>query len=231
MSRAARPIRIEALHLADFVHPVGSPLAGRTGVVMGYAIVHPDGVVLFDTGIGFGDPDVESAYRPTVRSVVAALRERSIEPDDVVEIATSHLHFDHCGQNRAFPGVPIHVQAAEYAAAHQADYTIPGWVDFPGARYELHEGPVEVMAGIRLLPSPGHTPGHQAMLVDAADGRTLLAGQAVYRAAEWAGSDDPTVSGLPSAPDPAAYRGSRAALRALRPDRVRFGHDLAVVRS
>jgi N-acyl homoserine lactone hydrolase len=231
MSRAARPIRIEALHLADFVHPGGSPLAGRTGVVVGYAVVHPDGVVLFDTGIGFGDPDVESAYRPTVRSVVAALRERSIEPDDVVAIATSHLHFDHCGQNQAFPGVPIHVQATEYAAAHQADYTIPGWVDFPGARYELHEGPAQVMAGIRLLPSPGHAPGHQAMLVEAADGCTLLAGQAVYTAAEWAGRDDPTVSGLPSAPDPAAYRGSRAALRALRPDRVRFGHDLAVVRS
>jgi hypothetical protein len=53
----------------------------------------------------------------------------------------------------------------------------------------------------------------------------------MYTAAEWAGSDDPTVSGLPSAPDPAAYRGSREALRALRPDRVRFGHDLAVVRS
>lgn len=231
MSRAARPIRIEALHLADFVHPGGSPLAGRTGIAVGYAVVHPDGVVLFDTGIGFGDPGVESAYRPTVHSVVAALRERSIEADEVVAIATSHLHFDHCGQNQAFPGVPIHVQAAEYAAAHQADYTIPGWVDFPGARYELHEGPVEVMAGIRLLPSPGHTPGHQAMLVEAADGRTLLAGQAVYTAAEWAGSDDPTVSGLPSAPDPAAYRESRAALRALRPDRVRFGHDLAVVRS
>jgi glyoxylase-like metal-dependent hydrolase (beta-lactamase superfamily II) len=231
MSRAARPIRIEALHLADFVHPGESTLAGRAGVVMGYAVVHPDGVVLFDTGIGFGDPDIESAYRPTVRSVVAELRERSIESDDVVAIATSHLHFDHCGQNQAFPGVPIHVQAAEYAAAHEADYTIPGWVDFTGARYELHDGPGELLPGIHLWPSPGHSPGHQAMLVEAADGRTLFAGQAVYTAAEWAGSDDPTVSGLASAPDPTAYRRSRKALRALRPDRVMFGHDLAVVRS
>jgi glyoxylase-like metal-dependent hydrolase (beta-lactamase superfamily II) len=231
MSRAARPIRIEALRMADFVHPLGSPIAGRAGVVMGYAVVHPDGVVLFDTGIGFGDPDIEAAYRPTVRSVVAGLRERSIEPDSVVAIATSHLHFDHCGQNQAFAGVPIHVQAAEYAAAHEADYTIPGWVDFPGARYELHEGPVELMGGIRLLPSPGHTPGHQAMLVEAADGRTLLAGQAVYTAAEWAGSDDSTVSGSASAPNPAAYSASRESLRALRADRVMFGHDLAVVRS
>jgi hypothetical protein len=69
------------------------------------------------------------------------------------------------------------------------------------------------------------------MLVEAADGRTLLAGQAVYTAAEWAGSDDPTVSGSASAPNPAAYSASRESLRALRADRVMFGHDLAVVRS
>jgi glyoxylase-like metal-dependent hydrolase (beta-lactamase superfamily II) len=231
VSRAARPIRIEPLHLADFIHPAGSPLAGETGVVMGYAVVHPDGVVLFDTGIGFGDPDIEAAYRPTVRSVAVKLRERSIEPDEVVAIATSHLHFDHCGQNQAFPGIPIHVRAAEYAAAHAADYTIPGWVDFPGAQYELHEAGVELLPGIRLLPSPGHTPGHQAMLVEAPDGRTLLVGQAAYTAAEWEGSDDPAVSGLPGAPDPPGYRASREALRALRPDRVMFGHDLAVVGS
>ena len=231
MSRAARPIRIEPLHLADFIHPVGSPLTGETGAVMGHAVVHPDGVVLFDTGIGFGDPDIEAAYHPTVRSVAVMLRERSIEPDEVVAIATSHLHFDHCGQNQAFPGVSIHVQAAEYAAAQEVEYTIPGWIDFPGARYELHEHGVELLPGIRLLPSPGHTPGHQAMLVEAVDGRTLLVGQAAYTAAEWEGSDDPTLSGLPGAPDPSAYRASRASLRSIRPDRVMFGHDLAVVRS
>ena len=133
------------------MHPAGTALGGETGVVLGYAVIHGDGVVLFDTGIGVGDPDIEAAYRPTVRSVVVTLRERSIEPDDVIAIATSHLHFDHCGQNRALPRVPIHVQAAEYAAAQAVDYTIPAWVDFPGARYELHEGSVEV------LPSPWKT--------------------------------------------------------------------------
>ena len=57
-------IRIEAFHLADFIHPVGSDLAGRSGLVMGYAVVHPDGVVLFDTGIGFGSDEIETAFQP-----------------------------------------------------------------------------------------------------------------------------------------------------------------------
>jgi hypothetical protein len=40
MAYRARAIRVEALHLADFVHPDGTPLAGSTVVVTGYAVVH-----------------------------------------------------------------------------------------------------------------------------------------------------------------------------------------------
>jgi N-acyl homoserine lactone hydrolase len=224
--------RVLPLHVADFVHPVGSPIAGTAGVVLAYAVVHPDGLLLFDTGIGFGDPDVDAAYRPTVRSVPALLREAGLDPADVIAIATSHLHFDHCGQNLAFPDVPIHVQAAEYDAAHGPEYTIPGWVDFPDARYELHDGEAELVPGVGIVPTPGHTPGHQSLVVDGADGtRTILAGQAVYTRAEWEGSDDAASSGLPSAPDPDAYRASAARLRTLEPDVVLFGHDRSVVRS
>lgn len=224
--------RVVPLHVADFVHPGGSPLAGSVGVVMAYAIVHRDGVLLFDTGVGFGDPEIEAAYRPSVRSVRALLREADLDRADIVAIATSHLHFDHCGQNLAFPDVPIHVQAAEYDAAHGPEYTIPGWVDFPDARYDLHDGEAELVPGVRIVPTPGHTPGHQSLLIDDGDGaRTILAGQAVYTRAEWDGDDDPRVSGLSSAPDPVAYRASVARLRALEPDVVLFGHDRSMVRS
>jgi len=225
-------IRVVPLHVADFVHPAGSPIAGTGGVVMAYAVVHPDGLLLFDTGIGFGDPDIDAAYRPTVRSVPALLREAGLDPAAVAAIATSHLHFDHCGQNLAFPDVPIHVQAAEYDAAHGPDYTITAWVDFAGVRYELHDGETELLPGIRIVPTPGHTPGHQSLVVDDPDGRpTILVGQAVYTRREWEGSDDPAFSGLAGAPDPGAYRASVARLRSLEPDLVLFGHDRSVVRS
>ena len=224
--------RVVPLDLADFVHPGGGPLAGTVGVVMGYAVAHPDGVLLFDTGIGFDDPEIEAAYRPTVRSVRALLRGVGLDRADILAIASSHLHFDHCGQNLAFPDVPIHVQASEYDAAHGPEYTISGGLDFPDARYELHDGEAELLPGIRIVPTPGHTPGHQSLVVDDSEGRrTILVGQAVYSRAEWEGDDDPRRSGLPSAPDPAAYRASVARLRALEPDLVLFGHDRSVVRS
>jgi glyoxylase-like metal-dependent hydrolase (beta-lactamase superfamily II) len=88
-------------------------------------------------------------------------RDRRYEPDahpeniprDVASVINTHLHFDHCGGNRLFPGVPIHVQARELADARSLDdYTIREWVDFDGATYVEHEGEVELLPGIRLLP-------------------------------------------------------------------------------
>jgi N-acyl homoserine lactone hydrolase len=88
-------------------------------------------------------------------------------PRDVACVINTHLHYDHCGGNRLFPGVPIHVQQRELADARSlADYTIREWVDFDGATYVEHEGEVELLPGIRLLPTPGHTDGHQSVLVE-----------------------------------------------------------------
>ncbi|MDE3026626.1 MAG: MBL fold metallo-hydrolase, partial [Acidobacteriota bacterium] len=99
----------------------------------------------------------------------------------VAVVVNTHLHFDHCGGNRRFAGVPIHVQRRELADARaDPDYTIPDWVDFDGAAYVEHDGEAEVLPGIRLLPTPGHTAGHQSVLVEAAEGPVLLGGDVAY---------------------------------------------------
>ena len=218
-------VEVEAVHLADFTHPAESDLAGRPGLVMGYAVRHPDGVLLFDTGIGLGNAEITSWLQAEVHHLPALLRDRGIHPDDVVAIANCHLHFDHCGQNLWFPDRPIYAQADEYEAARAADYTIPEWVDFPGVRYELIRGERELLPGVRLVPTPGHTPGHQSMLIDGSRGRIALVGQACYTRAEWDGSDAPDVSCLQSAWNQDHYRRSRDLLRAFEPDVVLFGHD------
>jgi N-acyl homoserine lactone hydrolase len=192
---------------------------------MANAVIHPDGVVLFDTGIGFGNAEIERHYRPVVRDLPELLRARGIEADDVIALVNSHLHLDHCGQNAAFPRRPIQVQSIEYESAQDAGYTIPEWVLFPRSHYELVRDALEILPGIRLIATPGHTPGHQSMLVESADGRTAIVGQAVYSRAEWRGSDDPADSGYASAWNQEAYRQSIEKLRDFRPDVVLFGHD------
>src|SRR5262249_14685113 len=95
----------------------------------------------------------------------------------VADVVNSHLHFDHCGGNRLFPGIPIHVQRRELADARTQDnYTVREWVDFPGATYVEHDGEAEILAGVRLLPAPGHTARHQIVVVETDEGPVVLGG-------------------------------------------------------
>jgi dihydrofolate reductase len=116
---------------------------GEQMPVFVWTVDHPAGRVLVDTGM------IDS--RPEIDDMSPTPHPENI-PRDVACVINTHLHWDHCGGNRLFPGVPIHVQARELADARSLDnYTIREWVDFDGATYVEHEGEAEVLPGIRLL--------------------------------------------------------------------------------
>jgi N-acyl homoserine lactone hydrolase len=142
-------------------------------------IEHPDGLVLVDTGMIDSTPELDEQWHPTPHPLPEELVRR------VAVVVNTHLHFDHCGGNRLFPGIPIHVQRRELAdALSQDDYTILEWVDFPGATYVEHDGEVELVPGVRLVPAPGHTAGHQIVVVDTDEGPVVLGGDVGYSFAE-----------------------------------------------
>jgi N-acyl homoserine lactone hydrolase len=214
------------LEMAQFTFADDEPLAGQTGVVIAYLVRHAAGILLFDTGFGIGNAELDAYYKPRARRVDDALADVGVAVSDVGAVVNCHLHVDHAGQNLAFPGVPTYVQPQEWEIAHTTEHTILEWIDYPGARYLQVAGDHEPVEGIRVLATPGHTPGHQSLLVETDEGRTILAGQAVYTAGEWAGNPDAR-EGRSRAPDVAAYDRSIERLKALRPDRVLFGHDRA----
>jgi glyoxylase-like metal-dependent hydrolase (beta-lactamase superfamily II) len=191
-----------------------------------HAVVHRDGVFLFDTGVGIGNAEIEEAFSPRVRPIEEVLADHGFAIADVTGVANCHLHFDHGGQNARLPkGVPIFAQRREWRMVREPDYTIPEWIDAPGLAYELLDGEAEVAPGLRLIPTPGHAPGHQSLVVDAAEGTVVLAGQAVQSRLEWEGAAGEARSGEPTAPDREAYARSVDRLRSLRPVRVHFAHD------
>ncbi len=194
----------------------------------GHAVEHPGGIFLFDNGAGFGNAEIDATFSPRVRPVEDALGEAGISLADVTGAANCHLHFDHCGQNARLRGIPIFVQRAEWAMVREPDYTVPEWIDVPGLTYELLDGEAEVASGIRLVPTPGHTAGHQSLVVTDPDGVIVLAGQAVQSREEWQGAEGPDASGRSSAPDPDAYARSVDRLRALDPARVHFAHHPSI---
>jgi N-acyl homoserine lactone hydrolase len=110
----------------------------------------------------------------------------------------------------------------------EPDYTIAEWIDVPGLTYELVGGEIAVAPGLRLIPTPGHSPGHQSLAVATSEGTVVFAGQAVRSSAEWGGASGQESSGYPNAPDQDAYARSVARLRALDPVRVYFAHDPAI---
>jgi glyoxylase-like metal-dependent hydrolase (beta-lactamase superfamily II) len=201
--------------------------AGERLMMCAYVIRHPQGIFLFDTGIG-EDPIVDELYQPVRWRIDDQLAALGIQLGEVAVVANCHLHFDHSGGNSLFPRIPILAQRVEHrTASEMEDYTIPGIADFPGARYELLDGEAPVWPGITVLPSPGHTAGHQSVVVETRQGRVVLAGQSFNRASDYASArlvQELRQSGYPV---DAGYPAWMDAIDALDPWRVLFAHDVA----
>jgi N-acyl homoserine lactone hydrolase len=220
---------ISRLDLGYFTMPdrPGDPLSGQPIVVCAYLIRHVRGLFLFDTGLAKADPETEDHYHPVPWPVGAQLKRLGVRTDEIAAIANCHLHFDHAGGNSQFANRPIFAQRTEHQAAHQPEYTMPIVVEFDGAAYELLDGEAEVWPGLTIIPTPGHTPGHQTLIVDTEDGRIALAGQSFNTTSEFASAQIGWQLHRGGWPQPGAYPSWMERLQAYDPQRVLFAHDVA----
>jgi N-acyl homoserine lactone hydrolase len=221
---------VRRLDLGFFVRPATETGTGTARVepAYGYLVSSPTLTVCFDTGIGAADTETEAHYRPVRRSLAEALGAVGASTDDIDLVVNSHLHFDHCGANADVPGRPIVVQVSELEAARRPGYTFPELVDFPGATYWALDGEGELADGILVIPTPGHSPGHQSLVVECWDGTVIVAGQATDYAFEFGShhlAREASIRlGQTVAPRPAWME----RLEAFDPARVVFAHDGAV---
>jgi len=195
--------------------------------VYGWVIHHPDGILLVDTGIGSDNAAVDELYRPEVTPLADSLGTVGLTPSDISAVILSHLHFDHCGQ-LALLDAPVYLQAQEHEAARSPGYTVPDWAAIPGARLRLVHGDEGILEGIGLLSTPGHTPGHQSVVIEAAGERVVLAAQCAFRAEELR-SGQPAASNLYDQTWERAARDSLQHLRAMAPFTAQLSHDPEIV--
>jgi N-acyl homoserine lactone hydrolase len=157
-----------------------------------YLIHHAQGYLLWDTGI----PDAVAAMpdglpgqngSPTWRrpkTLAGQLEQLGVKPSDIKFVAVSHTHPDHIGNVELFPQAMLLVQKLEY------DWPLPS-----GAPRFKPEHPVTKLAGdhdvfgdgsVTILSTPGHTPGHQSLLVKLPKtGTVILSGDAVHFKDNW----------------------------------------------
>lgn len=224
---------IVPLDLGQVTLPEGHP-RGCEGVsrLFGYAIDHPDGVIVVDTGCGTGNALIDELYTPTVVGIVDALASVGIDERSVAAVVNTHLHFDHCGQNHALAPAPIWVTEAEVdAVATVEHYTVPEWACVASDRVRVAGDGEEIATGVRLVATPGHTPGHQSVVVTGCDERPdIIVGQACHDCAEFA---DGRLA-QSDLHDPQAAEQARASLlrlRSLRPSSAYFSHDAKIFAS
>ncbi len=111
----------------------------------------------------------------------AALAGVGLAPSDLALAVVSHLHLDHAGgiATLSAAGVPVAVQAEELAFARdggalfEEGFVAADWSD-PATRWRLLEGDTEVAPGVRVLSTPGHTPGHASLRVDLPESGTWI---------------------------------------------------------
>jgi glyoxylase-like metal-dependent hydrolase (beta-lactamase superfamily II) len=147
----------------------------------------PGGRVLIETGIGERVSDKVRTMRDYQGDpIVPALEKAGFEPTSVDWVAMSHLHFDHAGGllrsdgSRAFPRARITAQRSEWEIALGANSRLVASYDQPELRLARDwgaegwvDGERELVPGVTVVPTGGHSAGHQAVVVRASGAAPL----------------------------------------------------------
>jgi N-acyl homoserine lactone hydrolase len=157
-----------------------------------YLIHHAQGWFLWDTGLAdsiAATPDGVSTANGAIhvkrtKTLAGQLEELGVKPSELKGMAISHSHPDHIGNVELFPQVMLYVQKAEYE-----------WPGEGGAPRFKPEHPVTKLEGdhdvfgdgsVTIIATPGHTPGHQSLLVKLPKtGAVVLSGDAVHFKDNW----------------------------------------------
>ena len=159
----------------------------QEGAVLAWLLISSKEKILVDTGASgvLNTPEFYGRYTQTSEQTLEAqLMRFNTSPDEIKMVINTHLHADHCAGNTLFKRAHFYVQKKEMDYArnplpiHRHGYVVGlegikplfEWVNF-----DLLEGEVNLAPGIKVLLTPGHTPGTQTVCVQTREGLYIIA--------------------------------------------------------
>jgi len=166
-------------------------------------IEHQSGLILIDTGAGNKENEkfkdiygIENEGAARLTMLEDGLARIGVRPSDIVLVINTHLHFDHAGGNTrlrpdgqlevSFPNATYIIKRGEYEfATHPNERTAASYFDRNYApveaanKVEFVASEKEIVKGVRVIPTPGHTPFHQSILIESAGERAFYLGDLV----------------------------------------------------
>ncbi|PYO79234.1 MAG: MBL fold metallo-hydrolase [Gemmatimonadetes bacterium] len=166
-------------------------------------IEHQSGLILIDTGAGNKENEkfkdiygIENEGAARLTMLEDGLARIGVRPSDIVLVINTHLHFDHAGGNTrlrpdgqlevSFPNATYIIKRGEYEfATHPNERTAASYFDRnytpveAANKVEFVASEKEIVKGVRVIPTPGHTPFHQSILIESAGERAFYLGDLV----------------------------------------------------
>lgn len=161
---------------------------------IGIYIDHPRAKIIVDTGVNDLNSPGSTNWKhenTDQQTAIYQLSRMNVKPEEINYVISTHLHYDHCGNNYLFPNAKVIVRREEMEKAfvpitkddityHRPDFDrdlnyelIPNGLDF------------ELIDGVMILSTPGHTAGSQSVVVQTSKGNVLYSGDCIYTYENW----------------------------------------------
>ena len=186
------------LYCGSILSDKGSILTYRVDVgkkveipIFAYLIKTEEGNILFDSGIDHDDIPYLISIGKELNAkeedfLLTRLKGVGVSSEEINFVFQSHLHWDHSGLLKYFPKAKVIIQRQEYGYAinpppfAEAFYRRQ-YYNSPNVNWQVVDGDEGLMPGITAILTPGHTPGHQSLIVDLPESGTLiLSGDCAY---------------------------------------------------
>jgi len=150
-------------------------------------------LILVDTGMAWTERSSKyhhaGSYQPEGMAIHEQLKKIGYECEDVKKVIFTHLHWDHIFYMEKFTNAQFIAQRKEYEFAldpiplYYKSYEHPALGvkrPFEGIKIDLVEGEAEIIPGVRVFPTPGHSPGHQSVEIDTNEGSYICGGDSAF---------------------------------------------------